>query len=69
MNRVTVAISISVVVLLTILTIVFLRSGGLKAPHALVCVLLGFMLAGSSMAPGIANGLSATANLVSVLQP
>lgn len=38
------AISISVLVLLLILAVVFLRSGGLKVSHALVCALLGFYL-------------------------
>lgn len=33
------AVSISVVVLLMILTVVFLRNGALKLSHAVVCVL------------------------------
>ncbi|OIJ66853.1 hypothetical protein [Streptomyces mangrovisoli] len=63
------AISISAVVLLMILAIIFLRNGGLKVSHALVCALLGFFLAGSTMAPTISQGLSATADLVSSLHP
>ncbi|GAA3800912.1 hypothetical protein ACFS5L_34885 [Streptomyces phyllanthi] len=63
------AVSISVVLLLLILAVVFLRNGALKITHALVCVLLGFCLAGTSMAPTIHSGLSATANLVSGLRP
>lgn len=63
------AISISVVVLLLILAVVFLRNGALKPSHAVVCVLLGFFLSGSSMAPTIQNGLTATADIVSSLQP
>jgi hypothetical protein len=63
------AISISVVVLLLILAVVFLRNGALKLSHALVCVLLGFYLASTSMAPTIHNGLTATANIVSSLNP
>ncbi|MEV8533393.1 hypothetical protein [Streptomyces sp. NPDC051211] len=63
------AISLSVVVLLLILAWIFLRSGGLKFSHALVCVLLGFYLASSSMAATIHNGLSATAQVVSTLNP
>ncbi|MGV9252007.1 hypothetical protein [Streptomyces sp. NPDC003697] len=63
------AISISVVLLLLILAVVFVRNGALKFSHALVCVLLGFFLAGSSMAPTIHEGLSATAELVSSLRP
>ncbi|MBC9717362.1 MULTISPECIES: hypothetical protein [Streptomyces] len=63
------AISVSVVLLLLILAIVFLRNGALKITHALVCVLLGFYLASTSMAPTIQNGLTATANIVSNLNP
>jgi hypothetical protein len=63
------AVSISVVLLLTILAVIFLRNGGLKASHALVCALLGFMLAGTSMAPSIQEGVAATANVVSSLRP
>ncbi|ATL25787.1 hypothetical protein [Streptomyces formicae] len=63
------AVSISVVLLLVILAVVFLRSGALKISHAVVCALLGFFLAGSSMAPTIHNGLTATADIVSGLRP
>ncbi|GGY31892.1 hypothetical protein [Streptomyces djakartensis] len=63
------AISISVVLLLLILTVIFLRSGGLKVSHALVCLMLGFYLAGSSIAPSIQSGLTATADIVSSLRP
>lgn len=63
------AISVSVVLLLVILAVVFLRNGALKFSHALVCALLGFYLAGSSMAPTIHDGLTATADIVSGLQP
>ncbi|WP_328745342.1 hypothetical protein OHT57_07940 [Streptomyces sp. NBC_00285] len=63
------AISISVLVLLLILAVVFVRSGGLKASHVLVCVLLGFFLAGTSIAPTIHSGITATADIVSSLRP
>ncbi|MEU5001840.1 hypothetical protein [Streptomyces sp. NPDC021622] len=63
------AISVSVVLLLVILAVVFLRNGALKFSHALVCALLGFYLASSSVAPTIHNGLTATAHIVSGLQP
>ncbi|KEF08885.1 MULTISPECIES: hypothetical protein [Streptomyces] len=63
------ALSISVVVLLVVLTVVFLRSGRLKFTHALVCMLLGFYLAGSSLAPDIQNGLSGAADVVSSVRP
>ncbi|MFR0354234.1 hypothetical protein [Streptomyces sediminimaris] len=63
------AISISVVVLLLILTVIFLRNGGLKVSHALVCALLGFFLAGTSVAPTIHSGVTATAEIVGSLRP
>ncbi|MEW2395363.1 hypothetical protein [Streptomyces sp. NPDC046862] len=62
-------VSISVVLLLLILAVVFLRNGALKLSHALVCMLLGFCMASSSMAPTIHNGLTATADIVSSLKP
>ncbi|MFF4274506.1 hypothetical protein [Streptomyces sp. NPDC001536] len=63
------AISISVVMLLLILAVIFLRNGGLKVSHALVCALLGFYLASTSIAPTIHSGLTATADIVSSLRP
>ncbi|WP_328885278.1 hypothetical protein [Streptomyces sp. NBC_00316] len=63
------AISISLVLLLLVLAVIFLRNGGLKLSHAIVCALLGFFLAGTSMAPTIQEGLTATANVVSSLKP
>ncbi|MBY8338622.1 hypothetical protein LXH13_05400 [Streptomyces spinosirectus] len=63
------AISISVVLLLLILAVIFLRNGGLKVSHALVCALLGFYLAGTNIAPTIHSGVSATADIVSSLRP
>ncbi|GHC33240.1 hypothetical protein AB0K89_21760 [Streptomyces cinnamoneus] len=63
------AVSISVVLLLLILAVVFMRSGGLRTGHALVCVLLGFLLASTSVAPTISHGLSATAQFVSGVKP
>ncbi|QES51306.1 hypothetical protein DEJ50_29160 [Streptomyces venezuelae] len=63
------AISLSVILLLLILAWIFLRSGGLKFSHALVCMLLGFYLASSSLAATIHNGLAATAEVVAALNP
>ncbi|WP_328869747.1 hypothetical protein OHT76_06295 [Streptomyces sp. NBC_00287] len=63
------AISISVVLLLLILAVIFLRNGGLKISHALVCALLGFYMASTSIAPTIQSGLTATADIVSSLRP
>ncbi|WP_434596048.1 hypothetical protein [Streptomyces sp. A5-4] len=47
------ALSISVVVLLVIIVILMVRKSGLKGGHAVICVLLGFYLASSSIAPTI----------------
>ncbi|MER5770374.1 MULTISPECIES: hypothetical protein [unclassified Streptomyces] len=63
------AISISVVLLLVVLAVIFLRNGGLKFSHALTCALLGFFLAGTSMAPTIHEGVAATAEVVGSLHP
>ncbi|MEU7299740.1 hypothetical protein AB0D42_04490 [Streptomyces sp. NPDC048304] len=62
-------IPISAVLLLLIMAVIFIRNGALKLSHALVCVLLGFFLAGTSMAPTIHSGLMTTADLVSSLRP
>ncbi|MFF9869435.1 hypothetical protein ACIRD2_29940 [Streptomyces sp. NPDC093595] len=63
------AVSVSVVLLLLVLAVIFLRNGGLKISHALVCALLGFFMASTSLAPTIYNGVSATADVVSSLKP
>ncbi|AQS70826.1 hypothetical protein [Streptomyces pactum] len=63
------AVSISVVLLLSVLAVIFLRNGGLKVSHALVCLLLGFYLASTSIAPTISSGLAATAEIVGSLRP
>ncbi|MEE1742507.1 hypothetical protein [Streptomyces sp. BE147] len=63
------AVSISLVLLMLILAVIFLRNGGLKISHALVCALFGFFLAGTSMAPTIQEGIAATANVVGSLNP
>lgn len=59
------AVSISAVVLLAVLVILFVKKGGLKAGHAVVCVLLGFYLASSSMAPAISEVTTNVASLIS----
>jgi hypothetical protein len=48
-----VALSISVAVLLLIIVIMLVKKSGLKGGHAVLCVLLGFYLASSSIAPTI----------------
>lgn len=47
------ALSISAVVLLAIIVFLLVKKSGLKTGHMIVCVLLGFYLASSSVAPTI----------------
>ncbi|MFE0105617.1 hypothetical protein [Streptomyces sp. NPDC059009] len=47
------ALSISAVVLLAIIVFLLIKKSGLKGGHAVACVLLGFYLASSSVAPTI----------------
>ncbi|KKD05568.1 hypothetical protein [Streptomyces sp. WM6386] len=49
------ALSISAVVLLAIVVFLLVKKSGLKAGHAVVCMLLGFYLASSTMAPTISE--------------
>jgi hypothetical protein len=63
------AVSVSVLLLLAILAVIFIKNGGLKVWHAVVCILLGFFLAGTSMASTIGSGVSATADMVSSIRP
>lgn len=63
------AVSISVVLLLIVITLILLRAKSLKPSHAILCVLLGFCLASSSLAPTIHSGLVATTDAVSELSP
>jgi hypothetical protein len=59
-----VALSISAVVLLLVMVFLLIRRFGLKVGHALVCVLLGFYLASSSMAPTIRTLTSSIAGMI-----
>lgn len=63
------AISISLLLLLAIMVVIFVRNGGLKIWHAVICTLMGFLLAGTSMASTISHGMVATADMVSSLRP
>ncbi|MGW7353331.1 hypothetical protein [Streptomyces sp. Z26] len=57
-------LSISAVVLLAIIVFMLVKKSGLKGGHALVCVLLGFYLAGTSFAPSIEDLSANVANIV-----
>ncbi|MGP2442054.1 hypothetical protein [Streptomyces sp. JW3] len=58
------ALSISAVVLLAIIVFLLVRKSGLKAGHAVVCMLLGFYLASSTIAPTISELTSNIAGMI-----
>ncbi|MFD3519730.1 hypothetical protein [Streptomyces sp. NPDC058653] len=62
------ALSISAVVLLAIIVTILIRKSGLKGGHALICVLLGFYLASSSVAPSITELTNNVAGMIGDLQ-
>ncbi|MEU5839240.1 MULTISPECIES: DUF2304 family protein [Streptomyces] len=62
------ALSISAVVLLAIIVILLVRKSGLKAGHAVICMLLGFYLASSSVAPTITDLTSNVAGMIGQLK-
>ena len=47
------ALSISAALLLLFIVLLLVRKAGLKSLHAVVCILLGFYLASTSVAPSI----------------
>jgi hypothetical protein len=57
-------LSVSAVLVLGVAVFVLCRWAGLKVWHAAVCVLLGFYLADSSLAPSIASAARALFNAV-----
>ncbi|MEU3841003.1 hypothetical protein ACFW6K_17140 [Streptomyces sp. NPDC058733] len=58
------ALSISAVVLLAIIVFLLIKKSGLKAGHAIVCMLLGFYLASSTVAPTISDLTSNIAGMI-----
>ncbi|MGQ4329184.1 hypothetical protein [Streptomyces hayashii] len=58
------ALSISFVLVLGILVIVLIRSKSVKPGPAVVCVLFGFFLASTSMAPTINRFLTGVADMI-----
>ncbi|MDT0443154.1 hypothetical protein [Streptomyces johnsoniae] len=58
-------LSISAVLLFTIIVVLLVRKSGLKVLHAIVCVLLGFYLAGSNMAPAIDDFSTGLSDMIS----
>ncbi|BET47858.1 MULTISPECIES: DUF2304 family protein [Streptomyces] len=59
------ALSISAVVLLAIIVFLLVKKSGLKAGHAIVCMLLGFYLASSTIAPTITDLTTNIAGMIS----
>jgi hypothetical protein len=62
-------VSVSVVLLLVMMAVLLMRNRALKPSHAVLCVLLGFCLASTSLAPTIQSTLTSTADLVATLRP
>jgi hypothetical protein len=63
-----VALSISAVVLLAIVVFLLVKKSGLKAGHAVVCMLLGFYLASSTIAPTISDLTTNIAGMISSIK-
>ncbi|CAL9305271.1 MULTISPECIES: hypothetical protein [unclassified Streptomyces] len=62
------ALSISAVVLLAIVVFLLIRKAGLKAGHAIVCMLLGFYIASSSIAPTVSQLTTSVAGMIGNLK-
>lgn len=60
-----VALSVSMVLLFAVLVLLLIKKAGLKALHAAVCVLFGFYLASTNMAPAINDASQSVANMIS----
>ncbi|MCX4858256.1 hypothetical protein [Streptomyces canus] len=58
------ALSISFVLVLGILVVVLMRSKSVKPGPAVVCVLFGFFLASTSMAPTINRFMTGVADMI-----
>jgi hypothetical protein len=59
-----VALSISAVVLLALIVFLLIKKSGLKGGHAVVCILLGFYLASSTVAPTISELTTNVASMI-----
>lgn len=62
------ALTISLAVLLLIIVFLLIRRSGLKTWHAALCVLLGFYLASSSIAPSIRTFTTNVAGMINGLR-
>ncbi|MFE0463794.1 DUF2304 domain-containing protein [Kitasatospora sp. NPDC058965] len=62
------ALSVSAVMLMLVIVVVLIRRSGLKLAHAVVCALLGFYLASTSIAPSIQQVTSNLAGMINGLK-
>ncbi|SEE58934.1 hypothetical protein SAMN04490357_7672 [Streptomyces misionensis] len=62
-------LSLSVVLVLAIVLAILIRGGHLKWHTALVAVLFGFFLAGTTVAPQINEGIDGVTTTVSKINP
>ncbi|ARF78855.1 DUF2304 family protein [Kitasatospora aureofaciens] len=62
------AMNVSAAVLMLVIVVVMVRRAGLKLSHAIVCALLGFYLASSSIAPSITQVTSNLAGMINGLK-
>ncbi|WP_035847014.1 hypothetical protein [Kitasatospora azatica] len=62
------ALSVSAAMLMLVIVVVLIRRSGLKFGHALVCALLGFYLASTSIAPSIQEVTSNLAGMINGLK-
>ena len=62
-------LSLSAVLVLGALVVILWRHAGLRPWHAAACVLLGFYLASTSLAPYIRDGAGAVARLLTGIHP
>ncbi|AWZ06879.1 MULTISPECIES: hypothetical protein [unclassified Streptomyces] len=62
-------LSLSAVVVLALVLVVMIRGGHLKWPAAIVAVLFGFFLAGTTLAPTVQQGVEGVTSTVSNINP
>ncbi|MEU6967939.1 DUF2304 domain-containing protein [Kitasatospora aureofaciens] len=62
------AMNVSAAVLMLVIVVVMVRRAGLKLSHAIVCALLGFYLASSSIAPSINQVTTNLAGMINGLK-
>ncbi len=58
------ALSVSAAILLLFIVLLLVRKAGLRSGHAVACVLLGFFLASTSVAPSIHELTSNLAGMI-----